>query len=247
MNTPTSIDRTEINRQNAARSTGPVTPEGRRRVSLNALRHGLTGHTVVLPSEDLAAYQKHCGQFHTELKPQGLLESKCVQTIADTYWRLDRIRAMENNLFGLAAYDHTGEAVVRGSDERTGEAVVRGSDERTGEAVVRGSDEGEPEMSPDPLIHRALAQAKSLEQHSDLLIRLSLYEHRLNRTLEKAKAELKQLQQERAKAREKALIEAADVAELKEALRQPWEPHDDGFEFSSHDLTVWRGRTKLTQ
>jgi hypothetical protein len=46
-------------------------------------------------------------------------------------------------------------------------------------------------LDPDPLIDCALAQAKSLEQHSDLLTRLSLYEHRLNRTLEKAKAELK--------------------------------------------------------
>jgi hypothetical protein len=209
MNPSKPIDRAEINRQNAAHSTGPVSIAGKRRVSLNALRHGLTGHTVVLPSEDLAAYQKHCGEFHTELKPQGLLESKCVQTIADTHWRLDRIRAMENSLFGLAMSE-------------------------------------EAEISPDPLLHSALAQAKALEQHSDLLIRLSLYEHRLNRTLEKAKAELKQLQQERAKSREKALGEAAEIANLKEALRQPWDPHEDGFEFSAEDLTVWMRRMKLS-
>ena len=157
MNPSKPIDRAELNRQNAAHTTGPISPEGKRRVSLTALRHGLTGQTVVLPSEDLEAYKKQCVQFHTELEPQGLLESKCVQTIADTYWRLDRIRAMENSLFGLEAYEHTGEAAV-------------------------------PEMSPDPLIDCALAQAKSLEHHSDLLIRLSLYEHRLNRTIEKAKA-----------------------------------------------------------
>ncbi|HEY6345333.1 MAG TPA: hypothetical protein VIY49_27885 [Bryobacteraceae bacterium] len=217
MNPSKSNNRAEINRQNAARSSGPVTPEGRRRVSLNALRHGLTGHTVVLPSEDLAAYQKHCGQFHTELKPQGLIESRCVQTIADTYWRLDRIRAMENSLFGLAVYERTGEAV----------------------------DEEPAEMSPDPLIHSALAQAKSLEQHSDLLTRLSLYEHRLNRTLEKAKTELKQLQKERVEAREKALIEAGEIANLKEALRQPWDPRDDGFEFSAEDLAAWLRHVEL--
>jgi hypothetical protein len=212
MNPSTPIDRAEINRQNASHSHGPITPEGKRRVSLNALRHGLTGHTVVLPSEDLAAYQKHSGQFHTELKPEGLLESKCVQTIADTYWRLDRIRAMENNLFGLA---------------------------------VSSEEDPEAEMPPDPLIHSALAQAKALEHHSDLLTRLSLYEHRLNRTLEKAKAELKQLQQERAKSREKALEQAADIAKLKKALHQPWEPPHDGFEFSWQDLTVWMYRTDL--
>ncbi|HEY6347109.1 MAG TPA: hypothetical protein VIY49_36930 [Bryobacteraceae bacterium] len=202
MNSSKSTDRAEINRQNAAHSRGPVTQEGKRRVSLNALRHGLTGHTVVLPSEDLAAYQKHCGQFHTELKPQGLLESRCVQTIADTYWRLDRIRAMENSLFGLAVSEET-------------------------------------EMSPDPLLDCALAQAKSLEQHSDLLTRLSLYEHRLNRTLEKTKAELKQLQKERVEAREKALIDAGEIANLKEALHQPWNPREDGFEFSAEDLAAW--------
>src|ERR1700751_3618081 len=138
MNPSKPIDRAEINRQNAAHSRGPVSAEGKRRVSLNALRHGLTGHTVVLPSEDLAAYQKHCGQFHTELKPQGLIESKCVQTIADTYWRLDRIRAMENSLFGLAAYER------------------------------RGDEQEPAEMSPDPIIDGPLAQAKSLQQQSGL-------------------------------------------------------------------------------
>ena len=44
---------------------------------------------------------------------------------------------------------------------------------------------------------------------------LSLYEHRLNRTLEKAKAELKELQKERAKSREKALEQASEIAKLK--------------------------------
>jgi hypothetical protein len=94
--------RVDANRRNALHSTGPVTPEGKRKASLNALRHGLTGQTVVLPSDDLAAYQTSCAKFHAELKPKGLLETKAVQTMADTYWRLDRIRAMENNLFALA-------------------------------------------------------------------------------------------------------------------------------------------------
>src|SRR5215831_8180950 len=76
----------DANRRNSLHSTGPVTPEGKRKASLNALRHGLTGQTVVLPSDDLAAYQKSCAQFHAELKPKGLLEAKAVQTIADTYW-----------------------------------------------------------------------------------------------------------------------------------------------------------------
>jgi hypothetical protein len=226
MNPSNPIDRAAMNRQNAGHSTGPVSPEGKRRVSLNALRHGLTGQTVVLPAEDLAAYKTRCTQFHAELDPQGLLESQCVQTIADTYWRLDRIRAMENSLFGLG-----------------GAGFSLGCPLGTGVQPRSGSQE--PETSPDPLIDSALAQARSLEHHSDLLIRLSLYEHRLNRTLEKAKAELKQLQQERAQSREKALEQAAEIAKFKKALRQPWDPHEDGFEFSAEDLTVWMRRVKL--
>ena len=208
MNPSKPIDRAEINRQNAAHSRGPITPAGKRRVSLNALRHGLTGQTVVLPSEDLAAYQKHCGEFHTDLKPQGLFESKCVQTIADTYWRLERIQALENNLFTLAAHQHD-------------------------------------ELHPHPLIDGALAQAKSLDDNADLLNRLSLYEQRLHRTLEKAKIELKQLQKERAEARDKALEQAAKISMLKAALKKPWQPRDDGFEFSPQDVNAWARRKNV--
>ena len=50
----------EINRANAQHSTGPKT-RGRatKKCSLNALRHGLTGQMVVMPTEDLAAYGRH--------------------------------------------------------------------------------------------------------------------------------------------------------------------------------------------
>jgi hypothetical protein len=201
--------RSEINRQNASRSTGPVTPEGKRRASLNALRHGLTGHTVVLPEDDLAAYQRMCAQFHAELKPEGIFETRAVQVIADTYWRLERIRAMENNLFALGVHEYSGEP------------------------------------ASDPGIQCALAQAKSLDSRGDLFAKLSLYEQRLNRTLEKSKAELKQLQQARAEAREKTLEDAAQIRNLKEALEESWRPEQNGFEFSDRELVLWMRRREL--
>jgi hypothetical protein len=231
---------TEANRRNSTLSTGPTTPEGKRRASLNALRHGLTGQTVVLPSDDLAAYQSSCDEFHAELKPKGLIETKLVQTIADTHWRLDRIRALENNLFALAIKEQ------------------------------------EP-LSFDPVISSALSQAKSLDQRSDLLTRLSLYEQRLNRTLLQAHAELKALQRERAAAESRALEAAAQIRNLKEALARhragaavaasgnpsnpaapgslvprtsdepPWRPEESGFEFSSAQLTAWMSRRQLTK
>ena len=48
----TSEKKTEANRRNALKSTGPRTPEGKTAVRLNALRHGLRSEEILLPGED---------------------------------------------------------------------------------------------------------------------------------------------------------------------------------------------------
>jgi hypothetical protein len=98
MSTP---NRTEINRANAQHSTGPKTSEGKQKSSLNALRHGLTGQIVVMPTEDLQAYQHHLKSFTDELNPKGVIETNLVQALADTSWRLNRVAALETNLLTL--------------------------------------------------------------------------------------------------------------------------------------------------
>jgi hypothetical protein len=72
---PNVRDRAAIDRANAQKSNGPRTAAGKQRSSLNALRHGLTGHTIVLPTEDLAAYQRHSHSFLAEYQPRGATES----------------------------------------------------------------------------------------------------------------------------------------------------------------------------
>ena len=93
----------ETNRANAQHSTGPNTEAGKWRSSLNALRHGLTGQIVVMPTEDLAAYQTHVKTFTGEYHPKGATEAQLVQQLADTSWRLNRAVALEANLYTLAA------------------------------------------------------------------------------------------------------------------------------------------------
>jgi hypothetical protein len=100
MSTPHRI---EINRANSQHSTGPKTETGKKRSSLNALRHGLTGQIVVMPTEDLQAYQFHLKSFTDEYHPQGATEAHLVQALADASWRLNRVAALETNLLSLAA------------------------------------------------------------------------------------------------------------------------------------------------
>jgi hypothetical protein len=94
-------NRVEINRANAQHSTGPKTPEGKQKSSLNALRHGLTGQIVVMPTEDLQAYQLHLKSFTNDLNPKGAIEEHLVQALADTSWRLNRVAALETNLLTM--------------------------------------------------------------------------------------------------------------------------------------------------
>jgi hypothetical protein len=65
---------------------------------LNALRHGLTAQIIVLPAEDMEAYQRHVQSFTGEYQPKGATESQLVQSLADTAWRQDRVFALETNL-----------------------------------------------------------------------------------------------------------------------------------------------------
>jgi hypothetical protein len=94
-------EQSEINRANAQHSTGPRTEAGKQKSALNALRHGLTGQIVVMPTDDLEAYRRHLDSFTTEYKPEGATEQQLTQSLADTSWRLNRVAALESNVLSL--------------------------------------------------------------------------------------------------------------------------------------------------
>ena len=94
-------DRAAVNKANAQKSTGPRTETGKQRSKLNALRHGLTGQTIVLPTEDHSAYQRHSQSFLDEYQPKGATETQLTQSLIDTSWRMNRAAAVETNLFSL--------------------------------------------------------------------------------------------------------------------------------------------------
>jgi hypothetical protein len=85
-------------------NTPPVRapPAGRQRSSLNALRHGLTAASPILPSEDRAAYEDHRRRFFDEYQPATPTESQLVQELAHTSWRLNRIPLLEADVVARA-------------------------------------------------------------------------------------------------------------------------------------------------
>jgi hypothetical protein len=109
---PTPVDRAAINRANSRHSTGPRTDSGKQRSSLNALRHGLTTASAVLPSEDQAAFDAHRRGFFDEYKPATPTETQLVQELADTSWRLNRIPLLEAEVLSRAANPPTDQAAI---------------------------------------------------------------------------------------------------------------------------------------
>ena len=90
--------RAATNRANSLHSTGPRTEAGKQRSSQNALSHGLTARTAVLPTEDPDTYQRHIQQFLDEYQPATATETQLVDEIANTAWRLNRIPFLEADL-----------------------------------------------------------------------------------------------------------------------------------------------------
>jgi hypothetical protein len=87
------------NRANAQLSSGPRTAAGKAVSSMNAVKTGLTGRTVLLPSDDAEAYRQHLAAYENEFKPVGLRECELVQSLADIQWRLQRIPGLEMAIY----------------------------------------------------------------------------------------------------------------------------------------------------
>ncbi|MFL6353270.1 MAG: hypothetical protein ACJ74Z_15680 [Bryobacteraceae bacterium] len=98
---PISASQLAANRANSQLSTGPKTPEGKAKSSHNAVKTALTGRTVLLPTDDAAAYEQHVADFFHELQPMGARECALVQLLADNAWRLDRVFALEMGIYAL--------------------------------------------------------------------------------------------------------------------------------------------------
>ena len=82
------------NQQNAQKSTGPTSAEGKTVSSRNALKHGIFAEALIFPGEnpsDLAALAE---AYRAQFRPQGPVEEKLVEILIRCDWmtkRYDRI------------------------------------------------------------------------------------------------------------------------------------------------------------
>jgi hypothetical protein len=103
---PLSDARLAANRANAQKSCGPTSPAGKAISSLNAIKTGLTGRTVLLPTDDATAYQLHLDRAFRKHSPATDDETTLTQHIADTEWRLLRIHPLEEGLYAVGLRKH---------------------------------------------------------------------------------------------------------------------------------------------
>jgi hypothetical protein len=105
-------DRAETNRQNAQHSTGPVTPEGKDAVRLNALKSGIYAETVLLPGDDAERYHSLGENLKSDYGAETAEELELLQSILDNHWRHRRLSELDKNLYNLGAYRQRGEILA---------------------------------------------------------------------------------------------------------------------------------------
>lgn len=91
------------NQKNALKSTGPKTTEGKAIVRLNALKHGATATTVVVPFlEHDEDWEAHRQGIVDDYAPSGTIETILAERIAMLLWRLGRTTRYEREVIAVS-------------------------------------------------------------------------------------------------------------------------------------------------
>src|SRR6202167_4650874 len=85
----------------ACKSTGPRSLPGKQRSRMNAVKHNLSGQSLILLEAEAEAYNRMGTSMLIDLKPKYEPERQIAQKIIDTNFRLNRLPATENNLVNL--------------------------------------------------------------------------------------------------------------------------------------------------
>jgi hypothetical protein len=105
----TSNKQIEANRRNARFSTGPRSPEGKARAAMNGFKSPYFGLTAVMTDHERIAQREFIDAFVRDCDPLGPVELQLANTLAMDNWRLNRIKATEENIFAVGYEINPGE------------------------------------------------------------------------------------------------------------------------------------------
>jgi hypothetical protein len=128
------------NRQNATKSTGPRTADGKRRSRLNAAKHGLFASEVLLTfgdgQEDPETLEALYEGIREQLKPEGELEKELVSELVGNLWRRRRLHRYER---ACVEYNTATAVHRRDREEMTADPFALSPEEMAAESVrLRG-------------------------------------------------------------------------------------------------------------
>ena len=171
------------NRENAKKSTGPRTAEGKAASSRNGLKHGLCADKHILPGEDPAEFLSLVQNLFDTFLPVGDGEEKLVLRIAAAQWRLDRIFPMEAGIYRDRFHDVARKEEFRQDQYQT----------KKGYAEDDGKPVPPPPAPPDQ--GDLLARAFNVDcEGPNSFTKLARYETSIERTIDRCLRQLKAFQ-----------------------------------------------------
>lgn len=87
------------NRENAKKSTGPRTPEGKAACSRNALVHGMTSGKFLPPGSDPQEYFELQAQFRARFQPFDEVEDTLVERLVAAEFKMRSVRYVDAGIF----------------------------------------------------------------------------------------------------------------------------------------------------
>jgi hypothetical protein len=211
-----SARKAAANRQNALKSTGPKTPDGKAAIRLNALRHGLLSEEILLPGEDEEALRELAQGLRAELQPVGELEGLLVDRITSLLWRLRRLGRVEAGIFAhefFAELANRAEREARAQESTLSDLMAFadttiGDEGKHREAQQRAQEMRVKQDAENTALGRTFARD---DDSANAFSKLSRYETAIERGLYKALHELQRLQANRVAAGSIPLPLALDV------------------------------------
>ena len=156
------------NRNNAQKSTGPSTTDGKAIASQNSIKHGIFARQTVITSESHADFDLYRDRILDELNPATPMESMLAERIVNLSWRLKRSTRIQNQTIDTLSARNTSNPLLK---------------------LTRSL--GDPSAS-DPELALGRVAIKDFS-NSRVLERLLMYERRIENSLYKTILELQKL------------------------------------------------------